>query len=388
MLPLFRSKSVGMRDETQDQRRNFLWALPASLIVHGLIVALLFYGLSTPAFRPQEEQVVNVELVPPPDQSKPKPPPPPPTPIEEKPKPKVEEPPAPAKQPPRRLPIEVLKPVFQFGEKDSGPRKSPDGRSAQDSSPSPAKDDAKPSVTTKDEASRPASSPAAEPPDSAKAADTQATAAKDADTTRNMKDVEANRQEASAHDTDKPAGTMPAPLEAAGGDGEIALPVSVGIPQPRPANAPKRSYAKASRSESRNARASQSAEVSVARSQSYSGLPGVRKLYSQGATGDALATTSMSGLPRDKRIARLCASALQQQLLDASYFPELVPLIPLRSGNVVNVADAAFRTRTTWYRLSFRCEVDSGATRVLSITFGVGTVIPSAEWASLGLPIP
>ena len=77
MPPLFHSTSVRMKDETRDRRRDLLWALPASLILHALIIALLVYGLPRPPQQPQEEQAVNVTLVPPPDQPKPKPAPPP-----------------------------------------------------------------------------------------------------------------------------------------------------------------------------------------------------------------------------------------------------------------------------------------------------------------------
>ncbi|MHA6688790.1 DUF930 domain-containing protein [Mesorhizobium sp. A556] len=125
----------------------------------------------------------------------------------------------------------------------------------------------------------------------------------------------------------------------------------------------------------------------MAISQRYSGLPGVRKLYSQGATSNALATTSMAGVPRDKRAATLCASELQQQLQGASYFPDLVPMVPLKVGNILDVSKTAFHTGTTWYGLSFRCEVDTDATKVLSFAFRVGTAIPPDEWARLGLPI-
>ena len=74
-------------------------------------------------------------------------------------------------------------------------------------------------------------------------------------------------------------------------------------------------------------------------------------------------------------------------LLDASYFPDLVPLVLLQAGNILDVPEAAFHTGTTWYGLSFRCEVDTDATRVLSFDFRVGTAIPREEWARLGLPI-
>jgi hypothetical protein len=96
----------------------------------------------------------------------------------------------------------------------------------------------------------------------------------------------------------------------------------------------------------------------------------------------------MGGVPRDQRAAKLCASELQQQLLNASYVPDLVPSVPLEVGNILDVPKAAFHARTTWYRLSFRCEIDTDATTVLSFTFRVGPAIPRDEWARLGLPIP
>ncbi|RWC29059.1 DUF930 domain-containing protein [Mesorhizobium sp.] len=358
-----------MKSETGERRRHLLWALPASLILHALIAAFLVYGLPVPPQQPQEEQPVNVALVPPPDQPKPKPalaPPPkkaekPPEPkVEKPPEQKVEKPPPPEKQVQKSPPIEVLKPVFQFGEKDAGPRRSLDGASAQDSSPSPTKDDAsKPPVVPK--------------PEENKSAELTPDAEKQATSTEEMDKQQADKQEPEA---------SPTPLAA--GEGEIELPTSAEAPKPKPANAPNPS--KTSKSGSGSAGNPSSTDVAVAKSRLYSGLPGVRKLYSQGATGDALATTSMAGVSRGKRAAKLCASALQQQLLDASYFPELIPSVPLKAGNILDAPDVAFRTTTTWYHLGFRCEVDTDATRVLSFNFRVGPVIPPDQWVRLRLP--
>jgi hypothetical protein len=108
-----------MTDETQDRRWNLSWALAASLILHALIIALLVNSLPRTSQHPQEEQAVNVALVPPPDQPKPKPTPAPsPTnpKAENSPEPKVEKPLPLEKQPPKSAPIEVLKPVFQFAD--------------------------------------------------------------------------------------------------------------------------------------------------------------------------------------------------------------------------------------------------------------------------------
>jgi hypothetical protein len=373
-----------MKDETQVWRRNLLWALPASLILNALIIVLLVYSVPRPFQQPQEEQAVDVALVPPPDQPKQKPAPVPspkdPT-AEKPPEPKIEKPPPPEKRPPKSARIEVLKPVFQFGDKDAGPRKSLGGGSAQDNSPSRAKDDdSKPPDVAKDRENKSAASSNDEGrADAIKDGEKQATSNQDA------AKQEADKQENEVHDADKQAASAPTPLAAAGSDGEIELPTSTEAPQPRPANAPKPSFAKVSKPGSGSVRRPNSTDVAASRG--YSGLPGVRRLYSQGATGDALVTSSMAGIPRDQRAAKLCASALQQQLLDASYFPYLVPLVPLKAGNVVDVPDTAFRTRTTWYNLGFRCEVDTNATRVLSFAFNVGTEIPRDEWARLGLPM-
>ncbi|MFD2053517.1 DUF930 domain-containing protein [Mesorhizobium calcicola] len=386
-----------MKDETRERRRNLLWGLPASLILHALIAALVVYSLPKPPQQPQQEQAVNVALVPPPDQPKPKPapaPPPknpkaekPPEPkVEKPPEQDVEKPPPPEKQPRKPSPIEVLKPVFQFGDKDTGPRKSLDGASAQDNSPSPAKDeDAKPPVEPKPPENQPAApADAVERP--AKVGEKPGTAAKDAEPAQDAEKQQADRQEAGAHDADKQPAAPETPLTAAGGDGEIELPTSAEAPKPKPADAPNPGPAKVSKSRSGGTERPGSTDAAVAASRSYSGLPGVRRLYSQGATGDALATTSMTDVPRGQRAATLCASALQQQLLDASYFPDLIPSVRLKAGNVLDAPDVAFRATTGWYHLSFRCEVDTDATRVLSFNFRVGPTIPPNEWARLGLP--
>jgi hypothetical protein len=355
MPPLFRSTSVTMKEETRDRRRDLLWAMPASLVLHGLIIALLVYGLPKSFQQPQQDQAINVALVPPPDQPKPEPAPAPP-PKEAKagkpPEPEIEKP-LPEKQPPKPASIEDLKPVFQFGDKDTGPRKSLVGGSMQDGSTSSAKgDDPKPPAAAQD-----AERPTTEAKDTAAAQGAEKQAA---------------------------APTVPA---ASSSDGAIALPAFTDAPQPRPTNVSKRSPSKVSTDGKGNATGPRSTDEAVATSQRYSGLPGVRRLYSQGATGDALATTSIAGVPRDKRAAKLCASELQQQLQGASYFPDLVPIVPLKVGNILDVPEAAFHTGKTWYGLSFRCEVDTSATRVLSFAFRVKTAIPRDEWARLGLPI-
>lgn len=397
---------MGMKGETEERRWTLVWALPASLVLHVLIAAFLVYSLPRPAQQPDWEQPVNVALVPPPEQPKPKPPPAPqpkepetersPEPKAEKPpEQKVEKPPQQEKQPSKPPPIAVLKPVFQYGDKDTGPRKSLDGAGDRDNAPSPARnDDSKPPAVPKpaaDQSAAPADSDQQADPSKADekpvtaATDPKPTQSEEKQATRDTDKLQADAQEAGAQTAERQTAMASTPLGAES-DGKVEPPAAAEKQKTKPANALKFRPANGSKSRSKSAGTRSSSNAAVAASPIYSGLPGVRKLYSHGATGDALATSSMTDVPRDKRVANLCGSILNQELRDASYSPKWLPSIPLKVGNVLSPPQAAFSTATTWYRLSFRCEVDTDATRVLSFNFRVGAEIPPGEWGRLRLP--
>lgn len=370
MSPLFRPKSVKMNSEAREHDGGLLWGLAPSLILHALVIALLVYGSSRLPQQQPDDGAVNVVMVPPPEEMKPEPvPPPKEAKLEKPPEAKVEKPPEQKVEKPSPPPsIEVLKPVFQFGAKDSGPRKSLDGDSAQENAASPTKteDLTQPGVAKDSE-----SKSAAEP------------------NLPTQEDAAGNRE--AAQDTAKAAivdAGIPKPDEqeaeangavaqeaVTGDEDQIELPMAAAAPRPRPAQVVKPASA--------GARRSSSADVAAAAPQGYSNLPGVRRLNSQRATGAALAETSMAGLRRDQRVGKLCASALQRQLLGEGYLAELLPYRLLKAGNVLDARDDTFRTRTAWYRVDFRCEVDANATRVLSFVSRTGSVVPQAEWAAL-----
>ncbi|RUW58383.1 DUF930 domain-containing protein [Mesorhizobium sp. M7A.F.Ca.US.008.03.1.1] len=384
-----------MKGETGERRRHLLWALPASLILHALIAAFLVYGLPRPEQQPvQQDQPVNVAIVPPPEKPKPKPAPKPPEPTPEK---KAEKPPEqkPPPEPPKPPDDQVLKRVFQYGQKDTGPEKSLDGSSAKPNTPSPAKDEAaKPPVAPtptptqpapaatpqqKAEPSKPDEKPATVAPDETPAQGEEKQATEDTD--RQQPD----KQEPAPQPAEKQAVVTPKPLAAETGD-KPAPPASTGKAKPKskPAKTMTFKPARAFKAPIGNAGRSNPTNNDVAGSPTYSGLPGVRKLYSQGATGNAFATSSMENVPRGQRVATLCGNVLSRELQSADYTVKWVPTITLDKGNVLNPAQAAFSTRNTWYNLNFRCEVDPDATRVLSFNFRVGSLVPAGEWAGRG----
>lgn len=163
------------------------WALPASAVVHLLIVALLIFGLpiSLPSLQPEQE--IKVDFVQPPEpeeKAKADPPPSAEKPLPEKP-PQAKNETLPSTSRDTAPPLPVLKPVVRYGEKDAGPRESPEGNVADDGSPSPTvqqnaenQDPAKPpeplAAEPSDQGSQPAApeNPAAKPASAAEAATT------------------------------------------------------------------------------------------------------------------------------------------------------------------------------------------------------------------------
>ncbi len=113
-----------------------------------------------------------------------------------------------------------------------------------------------------------------------------------------------------------------------------------------------------------------------------------KKLFSQKATGDVIATTAMGDVPRGVRAGRLCVTELREQLQNGlpPYYPDLLPSYRLEEGTIIDVPTAAFRVAGEWYDLSYRCEVDANATRVVAFAFRVGSLLPRSEWRRRKLP--
>jgi hypothetical protein len=275
MPTMSHSMPIKIRDKAWEDRRIWRLTVLASLVLHLLIVALLLVGLPDPRPEPPNDETISVELVPPPE-------------------------------PPRKEktePYPVLQPVIQFGEKDAGPKVSPDGNSANESSGPTATRD----LEQKDHANPPAVT-------TVKATD------------------------------------------------EVPQPATPETPALTPGDA--------------------------AKVQRPPELRQAKTLFSHRATGDAMATIAMGYVARDVRAARLCATELKEQLLHASpgYFADIVPFDRLREGTVVENDSTAFRSTWEWYNLSYRCEVDADARKVVSFAFNIGKPLTAEEFRRLALP--
>ncbi|QFY60719.1 DUF930 domain-containing protein [Rhizobium grahamii] len=368
----------------------FGWGIVASVLLHLVVVGAFFLKLPDMP-QPVEEEAVSVDLVPPPEEKKPEepkpeekppelkmpdekqeekkaeenkaeekkleekpaeppPPPPPPPPPEKKPEekppeekpaaepPKAEEPKPEGKEAGGAQPLQPLRPVFQFGDKDTGPEKTETGNaSASSGKPNPTPSDKPPEL--KPEAAAKADAPPSDKPPA------------------------------------KPVPDDIALPEVATAETHIAnnAPAAADNPDVKTTMGPQ-NEADAGATEADKAGTDELTEA--------------KTLFSQKTTNDPVAKTAIDGLPRGMRVAQLCSTELREQLIHAPqrYRPELLPSYRLSQGTVLEVKRGAFRASARWYDMSFRCEVDADATKVVSFAFDVGDVVPKSQWKSRGFP--
>ncbi|MBB3356106.1 hypothetical protein FHT70_006081 [Rhizobium sp. BK049] len=332
--------------ETAKRRPEIRWGVAASVLLHVPIVALLIFGLPKMELKPPEDESVKVELVPLPEEKKPEEKkaeekPPEPKPPQEA---KKEPPPPPPPPPPARKaveqakpkPMQTLKPVTEFGDRTSGPDKALAGNASQGEKKAattpPQHDDASTQEPTRTVDAKPkAEEPPSKPvPDDVKL------------------------PEVAAMDV-SPESKGP-PTEASGEANTTIEPAKP--PEQNISDKPK--------------------TVSETKD-----LPEAKTLFSRAADGSLFAQTAMDGLSRKQRVATLCTTELQGQLVHGSppYFPSALPSFGLRAGTILDVKDAAFGTAKGWFQVRFRCEVDEGATKVVSFAHQVGGRIPRNEYS-------
>lgn len=333
--------------EAEKQRPEIRWGVLASVVAHIPIVALLIFGLPKIQPKPAEDESVKVELVSPPEEKKPeekpKEKPPEPKPPEqakkEAPPPPPPPPPPPAKKALKQAkpaPMPTLNPVIEFGDKDSGPKKSLAGNSSQGEAKAaspPRQPDAEPEQMPRETA---AESPKAEMPPSKPVPDDvklPEVATADVSPERNAPPVETSGEATTSIEQAK-------------------------SPEQKTSEEPK----------------------TVAKNND---LPDAKTLFSRAEDGSLFAQTAIDGLPRKDRVANLCTTELQEQLIHGSpnYFPLALPSFGLRTGTLLNIGDAAFSTAQGWYHVRFRCEVDDDARKVISFAHEVGGRIPRSEYA-------
>lgn len=457
-----------MQEEPQAPRKvlsnRLAGVIGASVALHVVVVGLFLLKAPDQSPQPPKEDTVQVQLVPPPEE-KPKPPepkpepkppetkPPEPKPPEQKPEPPKPEPPKPeqAQQPPppppappppkpeekkpeeqqpppppqqagdqqaQKSPIPTLRPVVEFGDKDSGPRKSLDGSSSADGKSDDAKDEKESDSAEADKPSdqpsdKPVTDPATEAADNAlsdAAAKQMAEAEATAEAAKGDPDGAGDKDGLPSRElADKAAsmtkGTAPGePMDHLPG---VKLPDEVKVPEvdqagaslPKhggggaPSDAEQAELVPSPRKGSPDGKAEgekpAADKAGAEKPGTGGGMAKAKTLYSEKDTGDHAARTAMGNLPRETRASELCVTELKAQIQHASppYRPELLPSPRMPQGTVLEVRGGAFRANSRWYNLSFRCEINQNATKVVSFAFDIGEPVPRGEWQKRGFPV-
>ncbi|MBP1858940.1 DUF930 domain-containing protein [Rhizobium herbae] len=100
----------------------------------------------------------------------------------------------------------------------------------------------------------------------------------------------------------------------------------------------------------------------------------------------AKARKAMKELVASERIVQLCNIEAMEQIhvWKAGLQPDFIVAYAMAdvalSGNRLEAAGAAFRSKSRWYNVGFTCEVTPDTEKVTAFAFLVGAEIPKSEW--------
>ncbi|TAZ01606.1 DUF930 domain-containing protein, partial [Rhizobium leguminosarum] len=232
----------------------------------------------------------------------------------------------------------VTRPVFEFGDKNTGPMKSNTGNSSQgEAKPTPVPPPSAPPQVPPEPIENAAdkSQPIEQPPGNPVPKDVNLPelAAVDSQSERNAPSATATEEARTSFEPEKPSETKK--------------------PQQQKDEAPKDE------------------------------LPRVKTLFSQSANDDPVARAALGNMSPGQRVNELCMTELSQQLAHESskYWNAALPSYSLTNQTVVDVRKGVFTSGGNWYGIQFRCEVNADATKILSFAYKVGGLIPRSQYA-------
>ena len=358
------------------------WGLPASVAVHLVVVAILLITLPVPENKAPDEPVVDVEIVPPPEEEqaqseeqlapetveeeqKAEEPEEAPQQEEEQAAEEQAAPEEPESEPPAAEEPEAQEPEVQEPQAEEQPTPEPEQVEPEQAPEPEETEEAQP-----EEQPEPEPEQAEEPDQSTEVAQEPAGGEQGQSEIETLRPVfefgeedSGPREQLDGNSSDDGGLVEDAPEDIASPFEELTA--NVPTPSARPSDAPR---------------------ISVSPN---ANLPEAKRLFSTEATGSQAAITAMANMPRANRGADLCATELREQLRNGTpaYWPELLPAYELpENTTIIDVDNGAFRAQGAWYNLAFRCELDADVRKVVSFAIKVGDPIPRNQWQARGFP--
>lgn len=320
--------------------RQRSWVIPASILLHVVVVGAFFLQWPEQIAQPEEPESVSVDLVPPPpepetpapepepqpepeaeQQAEPPPPPPPPL-AEEKP----EEPETPMQSLPA-IPIRPDPPQMDAEDNPAQPEEQVEETTQEDKPETPDK---------------PAEPP---PPPEASASPPPSVAA----------DGELPPVEKSEETADDIVSAEPPAEETVEEEPKLSAE-----------------------------------EEAIKRGEA---LPETKEVLSNRRLANPAMRQMLGDLPPNRRIVQMCSiEALEQLRSTRSDTEQPVGIVPfsdkggLIQGGVLNATGGAYNTGQAWFEVDFYCQVDLDDYVVTSFRMKVGASVPKREWGQRGFP--
>jgi hypothetical protein len=368
-----------MEDNANRMPKRLIWGVSASVLLH--VVLLLGLLLNWPISAPDvpKEDVVSVSIEPPPPEKpkekpeeKPKDEPKPEVKLEEKPapKPEVKPEPKPEAKPAEKPPMPEPRPTETLP-----PPPPPD--STPDAFESAPKDETAPK-----EEDAPAPPPSETPaPEEAKT-----------DTAQKQGEDKAVAGDPNKQDPPKDAAVLK----------DIAPP-ELG-PDPRPKEADKAQDAGGGIVTEQRAPLSEGAEVGPPSASvptpepkpkqktTIASLKPAKRIYSKETLSDPRVKEALGKLPPKRRVVQMYSIEMLEQI--RRNVPGSVPDIIAPTAETIenidsqlmDVTDAAYRSRGQWFDISYHCETDAKTTTIKAFRYNFGNIIPKSVWSERKIP--
>jgi len=120
-------------------------------------------------------------------------------------------------------------------------------------------------------------------------------------------------------------------------------------------------------------------------------LAAVTIIATTAAGADGRVERSLKMLAPAERLEQLCDYTAMARIREQNkdYRPDRAVANamaePVATGDTIEVAGGAFRSRKKWYALSYRCTATPDHLSVVAFHFTIGEEIPEEKWASFGL---
>jgi uncharacterized protein DUF930 len=113
-----------------------------------------------------------------------------------------------------------------------------------------------------------------------------------------------------------------------------------------------------------------------------------KELFSPNSLADPRVKQAIGNLSTNERVVQLCKIEALDQIRRQRPDSDLLAYSPSKgivSNRGLDANGVAFRTRTNWYNVNFKCQVNAAATKVVSFSYVIGNAVPKSEWTARGL---